>query len=73
MDPSWVLPTVWSKNSCNNSTFATWVPFNFFPPWRLNTMVLELSSNYPLGGGFISYFHPYLGKWSNLTHFFHMG
>ena len=29
---------------------------------------------FPFGGGFIFfYFHPYLGKWSNLTNIFQMG
>ena len=39
--------------------------------WKLN---ICWNCNIYLGGGFIFfYFHPYLGKWSNLTNIFQMG
>ena len=51
--------------------------------WRIKMMVWKVRSSWwhclhfletNLGGGFkYFYFHPYLGKWSNLTNIFQMG
>ena len=42
--------------------------------FRCETKGLQNTPDHYLGGGFkYSYFHPYLGKFSNLTNIFQMG
>ena len=40
----------------------------------MNSMIINDDDIYLVGGNSdISYFHPYLGKWSNFTNIFQMG
>ena len=57
---------------------ASWVP-GVYPTYRLSKILTKVNwwlihvGGFLLGGSLFYFFHPYLGKFSNLTNIFQMG